>query len=157
MTRTPFLHVGCCVDGTPAADVAIAHARDLWAPGETTLSIVHVAPRPLIMETVDGAEVPSPRDINSTERAWLTALVAGVPGAEAVLLEGSPGPEICRWAAEAGVDLLVCARHHGALGSVVLGSVARHLVDHAPCPVLVVRQNAADGRAGRTETSEAVS
>ena len=157
MTRTPFLHVGCCVDGTPAADVAIAHARDLWAPGETTLSIVHVAPRPLIMETVDGAEVPSPRDINSTERAWLTALVAGVPGAEAVLLEGSPGPEICRWAAEAGGDLLVGARHHGALGSVVLGSVARHLVDHAPCPVLVVRQNAADGRAGRTETSEAVS
>ncbi len=157
MSGAPFLHVGCCVDDSPAAEAAIGHARDLWTPGETRLSIVHVAPRPLIMETVNDEEVPSPRDIYSTERAWLTARAAGVPGAEAVLLGGLPGPEICRWAEEAGVDLLVCARHHSPLSSAVLGSVARHLVDHAPCPVLVVRQNAAGGTAGRTATSEAAS
>jgi nucleotide-binding universal stress UspA family protein len=154
MTPGPFHHVGCCVDGTPAAQVAIAHARDLWTPGDGVLSIVHVAPRPLIMETVDGEEVPSPRDISSRERIWLEGLAKGVPGAEPVLLGGLPGPEICRWAAAAGVDVLVCARHHGPVGSVVLGSVARHLVDHAPCPVLVVRQNAGQAR---TATSEAVS
>ena len=157
MSRMPFVHIGCCVDETPAAEAALAHARGLWTPGETTLSIVHVAPHPLIMETVDGAEVPSERDINSAERVWLTTLVAGVPGAEAVFLEGRPGPEICGWAQEAGADLLVCARHHSPLGAAVLGSVARHLVDHAPCPVLVVRQNTAGGTAGRTATSEAVS
>lgn len=143
-----FRHIGCCIDETPAADAAIALARDLWTPGEGALSIVHVSPRPLIMETVGGAEVPSPRDIATADRTWLRARAAAVPGAEAVALEGGAGPAICRWAAGAGVDLLVVARHHGPIDSAVRGSVARHLVDHAPCPVLVVRHDAAGATAG---------
>lgn len=44
----------------------------------------------------------------------------------------------------AGVDLLVTgSRAYGPTRSVMLGSVSRHLVDHAPCPVLVVPRHTA--------------
>lgn len=134
-----YLHIGCCIDDSPAVERALAHAVRLARDGGGRLTLVHVAPHPLLVESVGGREVVSPRDINATERAWLTARADAVAGAEAALLEGQPGPEICRWAQEQGVDLLICARHHGGWSAAVGGSVARHLVDHAPCPVLVIR------------------
>jgi nucleotide-binding universal stress UspA family protein len=149
-----YRHIGCCVDDTPASMAALAHARELWVPGDAVLSLVHVAPVPLIVDTVDGAVVASVRDMNAVERAWLTALARGVPGAEPVLLEGLAGPAICRWAESSGADLLVAARHHGGWGAAMLGSVTRHLVDHAPCPVLVVRPEDAAQPTPRPTTSE---
>lgn len=149
-----YRSIGCCVDDTPASMAALAQARDLWMPAEGVLSLVHVAPVPLIVDSVDGAVVASPRDINAVERSWLEARAAELPGAVPVFLEGLPGPEICRWAASAGADLLIAARHHGGWGAAMLGSVTRHLVDHAPCPVLVVRPDAAVGAVPRPTTSE---
>lgn len=154
MSRSPYRRIGCCVDDTPASAVALAQARALWEPGEAELSLVHVAPLPLIVDTVDGATVASPRDINAVEHEWLAGLAREVPGAEPVFLEGVAGPEICRWAEEAGADLLVAARHHGGWGAVVLGSVTRHLVDHAPCPVLVVRPEGVADETAATTTPE---
>jgi nucleotide-binding universal stress UspA family protein len=55
---------------------------------------------------------------------------------------GDAGRVISR-AAE-GADLLVTgSRGFGPLYSVLVGSVSRHLVDHAPCPVLVLPRDAA--------------
>ena len=49
-----------------------------------------------------------------------------------------PGPGIAGACAD-GIDLLVAgSRGHGAIRSALAHSVSRHLVDHAPCPVLVV-------------------
>jgi nucleotide-binding universal stress UspA family protein len=135
----PYAHIACCVDDSPAAERALEHARRLWSPPEGRLSIVHVGPRPLLVQEVGGRIVPRPEDLSAAERAWLRRRAAAVPGAEAVFLEGLPGPAVCAWANEAGVDLLVTAAHHGLLDRLLLGSFARHLVNHAPCPVLVVR------------------
>ena len=154
MSHPVYRHIGCCVDDTPASMTALAHARELWVPGEAVLSLVHVAPVPLIVDTVDGAVVASERDMNAVEGSWLAALARDVPGAEPVLLEGLAGPEICRWAESSGAELLVAARHHGGWGAAVLGSVTRHLVDHAPCPVLVVRPEGAAQATPRPTTSE---
>lgn len=155
MSDPLYRHIGCCMDDSPAAEVALAHARALWSPGRSRLSLVHVAPRPLVFESADGSAVPSPQDINSTQRAWLDARAREIPGSVPVLLEGLPGPEICRWAATGDVDLLVAGARGAGWTTTVLGSVTRHLVDHAPCPVLVVREDHAARETHAPTTSEA--
>jgi nucleotide-binding universal stress UspA family protein len=46
-------------------------------------------------------------------------------------------------AEEQGCDVIVVgSRGHGAIRRALLGSVSTHLVQHAPCPVFVVREGA---------------
>jgi nucleotide-binding universal stress UspA family protein len=53
---------------------------------------------------------------------------------------GDPAQAIIRHAQETFAQLIaVGSRRRGPIASAVLGSVSAHLVDHAPCPVLVVR------------------
>lgn len=137
-----FRHIACCIDDSPSADAAVARALELWEAGDGRLSLVHVAPHALLVDYIDGTPVPSAADINVRQRDWLAARAATVPGATPVFLEGLPGPEICRWAAESDVDLLVAGAHGGGWPMAVLGSTTRRLVDHAPCSVLVVRDAA---------------
>jgi nucleotide-binding universal stress UspA family protein len=45
--------------------------------------------------------------------------------------------------------LVVGAHRHGALSEVLLGSTSRDVVRHAPCPAIVVREDAErNGREG---------
>lgn len=54
--------------------------------------------------------------------------------------EGAPGQSILDAAAQSDADLIVMGSHgRGALGRIVFGSVAGHVVQHAHMPVLVVR------------------
>jgi nucleotide-binding universal stress UspA family protein len=57
-----------------------------------------------------------------------------------VLLEGDPSVEIPRFAAEAGVDMVVMGTH-GRTGQerLLMGSVAEQTLRTAPCSVLVVK------------------
>lgn len=58
-------------------------------------------------------------------------------GGSYLLLTGPAGRTIAGVSSD--FDMLVTgSRGYGAAGSVLLGSVSRHLVDHAHCPVLVV-------------------
>lgn len=119
-------HIACCVDDPHTAALVVEQARELREE-DARVSIVHVAPA----------------DAGDERRGWLDALVRDLPDAEAVVLGGVPGPEICDWADAAGADLLVAAPHDRTLRQrVALGSVTRHLVDRAPCPVLVARERA---------------
>jgi nucleotide-binding universal stress UspA family protein len=135
----PYRSIACCIDDTPAAEEALAHARSLAEVHSAALSLVHVGPYPLLVEEVEGQMVVRREDLNAAAREWITRRAAGVPGAEAVFLEGFPGPAVVEWAAGAGVDLLVTAAHHGRLEGLLLGSFAHHLVNQSPCPVLIVR------------------
>ena len=57
-----------------------------------------------------------------------------------VALEGEPAGEIVRFAAERGTGTVVVGtRGHTGLTRLVLGSVARNVLLHAPCSVLVRR------------------
>jgi nucleotide-binding universal stress UspA family protein len=52
---------------------------------------------------------------------------------------------ICAVATELGVDAIVIGSHaRSGLGRLLLGSTSEHVVRHAPCPVLVVRDGPAD-------------
>jgi nucleotide-binding universal stress UspA family protein len=57
-----------------------------------------------------------------------------------VLLQGDPGTEIPRYAADAGIDMVVMGTH-GRTGKerLLMGSVAEKTLRSAPCSVLVVK------------------
>lgn len=57
-----------------------------------------------------------------------------------VLLEGEPGERIPRYAADAGIDMVVMGTH-GRTGQerLLMGSVAEQTLRTAPCSVLVVK------------------
>ena len=54
---------------------------------------------------------------------------------------GRPFVEICNYAGQHSIDLVVIATHgRSALTSALLGSVTNRVVHRAPCPVLTVRE-----------------
>lgn len=57
---------------------------------------------------------------------------------EQIVQEGNPAAALLEQAAAASL-LVVGSRGHGAFSGMLLGSVSRHCVSHAPCPVVVVR------------------
>lgn len=64
---------------------------------------------------------------------------------ESSVVEGQSAPVLLDAASDA--DLLVVGSHgHGRIAGMLMGSVSTHCVEHAPCPVVVVRGEAS--RAG---------
>ena len=60
---------------------------------------------------------------------------------QTVVRSGSPTTEIVELAEKLPADVIVISTHgYSGLKHVLLGSVAEHVVRHAPCPVLVVRE-----------------
>lgn len=140
MSHSIYPHIAVCIDRSdPAAD-ALNHARALAeASGAERVSVVHVAPWPLMYAGEAAGWTPPQEDIEETAKAWLDEQVATVPGAEAVLLDGYPPVAVCDWAEDNDVALLIAASHRGLVERVLLGSFAGYLVRHAPCPVLLTR------------------
>jgi nucleotide-binding universal stress UspA family protein len=59
---------------------------------------------------------------------------------EGILVRGRPASAIVDEAAAMEADLVIVgSRGHGTIATMVLGSTASEVVDHAPCPVLVAR------------------
>jgi nucleotide-binding universal stress UspA family protein len=71
------------------------------------------------------------------------AVVSVAPGLEVeqVAVQGSPVPALLAASARAGV-LVLGRRGSGGFAGLMTGSVAEHLVAHADCPVVVVRESA---------------
>lgn len=75
----------------------------------------------------------------------LAAEVHGAAGVEKVVRLGRAWKVITDFAAERSADLVVVSTHgYTGLQHALLGSVAEKIVRHAPCPVLVVREQERD-------------
>jgi nucleotide-binding universal stress UspA family protein len=73
-----------------------------------------------------------------------------------VLLEGDPATEIARYAADAGIDVIVIGtRGRTGVDRLVLGSVAERVMREAPCTVLVVKLPKGAGGAERPHSAGA--
>lgn len=79
------------------------------------------------------------QDREKEMRALVASSAADNVSIEFILKEGRPGNEIVDTSKELNVDLIVIG-HQGrsALGNLLLGSVAQHVVNHTPCPILVI-------------------
>jgi nucleotide-binding universal stress UspA family protein len=137
VTSAPYAHIACCMDDSPGSERALEEARRLRGFRTGRLTIVHVAPAPIIYGESLG--LPPEDEIADVASAWLTETARGIDGADPVLLSGHAGSAACAWASQAGVDLLVAGAHRGRLARLALGSFASYVAYHAPCPVLLVR------------------
>lgn len=89
-------------------------------------------------ESVDEAR----REVREESQTAAHRLAASGLGATAVALEGDPAGELIRYAGASHADTIVMGtRGHTGLARLVLGSVARNVLLHAPCSVLVVREH----------------
>jgi nucleotide-binding universal stress UspA family protein len=150
------MRVLCCLDGTNVGQVSKA-AEMLSALEPPTFGLLfvtdtgprhgiehlrerfhrHPGPPPPREEEMQQAERLSAQDI-------LDEALSHLPGAEAFNRQGRPEREIVNTAAEWQADLvIICARaEYGGrhnIGPKSVGHVARFVLDHAPCPVLLVR------------------
>jgi nucleotide-binding universal stress UspA family protein len=144
------LTVLLCTDGSESALNALAAGIAVLGPADRTViaTVVEPGDPTLVTGTGMAAGVMSPDDFDRMEQDRQTAAGAlldeartalGLPDAEALIVEGSPGAGLCELASELPVSVIVMGtRGHGGIRRAVLGSVSDHVVRNAPCPVLTV-------------------
>jgi nucleotide-binding universal stress UspA family protein len=135
--------------------VACALARDYGAK----MIVLHVVPRPIVVFS-NGIIPPEPENYREEAQRKLAQLQAAEPSIsiEKLLVEGDPGKEILRLAAEKKADLIVMGTHGWTgLTRLLMGSVAEAVVRKAPCAVLTVKTPIPEAVTGKpAQTLESV-
>jgi len=139
----PAQHILVPIDFSPNAEHAFDYALTLAHTLQARLTLVHVIdPLPVgsieIMPFTYLHDLEAKiTDLMTTYRDRVTA--AGLQS-DFVIVHGVPFQRIIETARTAHVDLIILGTHgRTGLSHVLLGSVAERVVQHAPCPVLVVR------------------
>lgn len=137
------------VDDSEYSHAAIRHVAASKWPASARFVVVSIYPWPIVM----GPEEAAPAVIiekllgerekqakRIAEKAAAELEKAGLK-AQPLVASGDPRFVLVDTAAHDGADLIVVGTH-GRTGvkKLLLGSVASHVVSHAPCSVLVVRQ-----------------
>ncbi|MFI2609583.1 universal stress protein [Kitasatospora sp. NPDC018619] len=144
MSANPRIVVG--VDGSPASEQALRWAIDYARAVGGTVHAIAAWEYPAFYGWA-GQGVPTVESFNPEELAGqtLTETVAKVAGDDAgvriteSVLPGNAAQALLEGAKGAAL-LVVGSRGLGGFSGVLLGSVSRHLTEHAPCPVVVVRE-----------------
>jgi nucleotide-binding universal stress UspA family protein len=133
-----------------AADSALVYGRELGQRFGATVHVLHVAENVYIStfgaETYASFAPGLQRDLEETAHKRLAEAVidsdgSGPPTVPVVMTSSSPAFAIIDYAREHGIDLIIMGTHgRGALGHLLMGSVAERVVRLAPCPVLTIRQ-----------------
>jgi nucleotide-binding universal stress UspA family protein len=150
------MRILCCLDGTNAKQ--ISHAAQMFSTDESLtialLTVIDLGPRRDIDRTRERFwrpplhHEPVTEEMHVAERAAaediLKTALDHLPQAETLLRQGRPELEIVNAAAEWRADaILICPRaEYGEppqIGPRSVGHVARFVLDHAPCPVLLLR------------------
>ena len=136
--------IAVAFDGRPEAQRALESATRLAVALHSELLLLACFESPALAASALGGGLDFEADLEGAFVQVVQDAAGGVAdvSVSSKLLTGAPGPEITE-ATKEGVDLLVAgSRAYGPLRSVIAGSVSRHLVDHASCPVLVIPRSA---------------
>ena len=143
-----FKKVLCGTDFTERSYAALGYALEFakLAGGELILAhFVHVPSGELYTHdawprTFEEAKVRAKAMLTKVHQTRLDAY----PQTELVVEIGVPAEELIQLAGDRQVDVIVTAiRGRSELADLIMGSTAEKLIRHAPCPVFVVRQDAA--------------
>mgnify|MGYP001243339053 CR=1 FL=1 len=124
-----------------AAEILLVHVLDPGGPEEWE----RIAGRHLLRPGPLGRGRERMRAVDRTEgervlsRAAAAAEAWGATGLETRLLEGSPKHEIVELLGTEGANLLVVFVHGREIGPKSIHKGARFMIDHAPCPALIIK------------------
>lgn len=135
------------VDFSVASRKALAYAASLAEEFDAKITLLYVIEPIALPDFVNSFPLMIPRDeMNSLCEGKLKSLAgkSGLPEArieKVIVRDGKPFHEIVGAARTLKIDMIVIATHgYSGLTHALLGSVAERVVQHAPCPVLVVRE-----------------
>jgi nucleotide-binding universal stress UspA family protein len=129
--------------GEQALPLALSIARRCGASLE--VAHVHETLAPLYSQSMAGMEGIFDKELRAQRTAYLGAVVKRLASQtkvpiEPAFLEGAVVEAILDRVSARKIDLIVMTTHgHGPVARFWLGSVADHLVRHAPAPILLVR------------------
>lgn len=132
------------VDGSKSAvkavEQAIEFSKELKDEVEITALYVvgKKAAQDELMHCLDKAHIDSTRQ-KRLEKAIEALEASGLPY-KTQILEGNRGRTVGQYAKEEEINwIFVGSRGHNKLQKMVLGSVSEKIIEHAPCPVIVVK------------------
>ena len=137
---------------------AIDYGRDLARTFHATLHFLHVLDTTIPWGGIGGVSFDvdeAHNRIDAEARRRLRALAEATPDLPIVTSVGAstaPAVAIAEYAASEMIDLIVLGTHgRGAIGHLLIGSVAERVMRLAPCPVLTVRATAREFAAWRPQ------
>jgi nucleotide-binding universal stress UspA family protein len=138
------------VDQSPFSTAAVELVRRMsWPEGSS--AVVITAVKPIVMATPE-AYVMMAEQVEGLRREQLAQGARYVKTVEADLassglkaesraVDGDPREVLVEACRAEGADLIVLGSHgRTGLAKLLMGSVASHVVTHAPCSVLIVRR-----------------
>jgi nucleotide-binding universal stress UspA family protein len=138
-----FQKILLATDGSLHAEEAQVYAQELALRDDAQVILVHAFdPVPSYLGEPWGARVMARHLSVAQDAAGHAAQKLEDAGVDHIVevLEGPPADAILRVAGIRQCDLIVMgSRGHGALASLLLGSVSHRVLSHAQVPVLVVR------------------
>jgi nucleotide-binding universal stress UspA family protein len=140
------------LDGSATSELALDMATTLAKNFESQLILLYVVDLPaLALPAIHMQEPPSwavevrehaDREAQGYLQAQKEKLEQQGYRVETLIKEMSPAERIVEVTETENIDLIVMSTHgQGGLRRWALGSVADRVVQHSPCPVLLVRQN----------------
>lgn len=141
------------LDDSEQSKRAVETVRALpWPAGTTVLVVSVVKPLltayPEIYAVVTTQLMEAESELRSRQHRMADEVAAGLRAAglrvETRVPDGDPRSTLVELARDEKADLVVVGSHgRTGLSKLLLGSVASHVVSHAPCSVLVIKQPAA--------------
>lgn len=135
-------------DFSEPAEAALRYAKALAEEFGSTLHLMHVVPEPYIypwgteISTMPLVDLLTSSETQAADR--LKTLVDDTGPlrgrVKTITAIGTPVDKILQQVADDGIDLVVMGTHgRGAVGHLLLGSVAERIVRRSPVPVLTVK------------------
>jgi nucleotide-binding universal stress UspA family protein len=131
-------------DGSQHAENALNHAITLVKSlgSDALLTVLHVKATLPIIEPLAGVDIFKLQEDEAQQIIQPTANRLREEGIrhDWLSIPGDPAQTICSMAKESLFELIVMgSRGLGRFSEVILGSVSHKVIQHAPCPVLIVK------------------
>lgn len=134
-------------DFSDCSKKALQYALPLAKEHDAAITLLNVVPTPCYPADgyggIDYASLEADMRASGDKelRALARSEVRGEVPVDTLVRDGSAATEITEIARSLPADLIIISTHgRTGLKHVFLGSVTEHIVRHAPCPVLVVRE-----------------